>query len=261
MASSLISGSLIPLFLFVNLAATISLNGPAVSSPINPPIKIAKLKNPILAEEKLYGGAAKACDCVRLRVRNEDADHDTTNAENSTIGKRHSFQGSMNSMNILPSYGCAIFHCAFDGLPRPSQESWCVWMWVPLSALPLEIECSDGACAIFSESIGTVAAIPLPFWADDSIPSVDPSFSVGVEDAGIEPGAKFRLYLVSGNKKAQQRVANPKSAVLSHQKFRQPTALAMGPAIMGPTCFMLDRYWEMGQEWMYHKRPEVNGEV
>ena len=104
MASSLISGSRIPLFLLVSLAATMSLNGPAVNSPINPPTKMAKLKNPILVEEKLYGGAAKACDCVRLRVRKEDADQDTTKAENSTMGKRHSFQGRKNSRNILPSY-------------------------------------------------------------------------------------------------------------------------------------------------------------
>lgn len=60
MASSLISGSLIPPFFLVNLAATMSLNGPAVNNPIKAPIKIAKLKNPILVEEKLYGGAAKA---------------------------------------------------------------------------------------------------------------------------------------------------------------------------------------------------------
>lgn len=51
--SNRISGSLIPLFRFVNLAAIASLNGPAVKSPINCPIKIAKLKNPILVEVKL----------------------------------------------------------------------------------------------------------------------------------------------------------------------------------------------------------------
>ena len=110
MASSLISGSLIPRFLLVSLAATMSLNGPAVNSPINPPIKIAKLVNPISVDEKLYGGAAKACDCVRFRVRNEEADQETTKAENSTMGKRHNFQGRKNSRKMLPSYGCASFH-------------------------------------------------------------------------------------------------------------------------------------------------------
>jgi hypothetical protein len=66
---------------------------------------MAKLKNPIFVEEKLYGSAEKACDCVRLRVRNKDADQETTKEENSTIGKRHSFQGRMNSEKILPLYG------------------------------------------------------------------------------------------------------------------------------------------------------------
>lgn len=103
MAGNLISGSLTPLFLFVNLAAIISLSGPAVKSPIKAPIKIAKLVNPIEVVEKLYGGAANTCDCVRLRVRKEDADHDTTNAGNWTMGKKNIFQGSRNSMIRLPS--------------------------------------------------------------------------------------------------------------------------------------------------------------
>jgi hypothetical protein len=33
----------------------------------------------------------------------------------------------------------------------------------------------------------------------------------------------------------QHRAVNPKSAVLNHQKFLQPTALAIGPDIIGPT--------------------------
>lgn len=47
-AGSLISGSLIPRFFFVALAETQSLKGPAVARPINAPIKMAKLKNPIV---------------------------------------------------------------------------------------------------------------------------------------------------------------------------------------------------------------------
>src|SRR5258705_621132 len=109
MASSLISGSLIPRFLLVSLAATMSLNGPAVNSPINPPIKIAKLVNPILVDEKLYGGAAKACGCGRITARNLDADHGTTKAENSAVWKTHKFQGRKNSRTMLASYGCASF--------------------------------------------------------------------------------------------------------------------------------------------------------
>lgn len=58
--NSLISGSRIPLFLLVNRAAMKSLSGPAVKRPMNAPIRIAKLKNPIFALLKLYGGTAKA---------------------------------------------------------------------------------------------------------------------------------------------------------------------------------------------------------
>jgi hypothetical protein len=104
-ATNLISGSRIPRFLFVNLAAIASLKGPAVKSPIKAPIKIAKLKNPILVDVKLYGGAAKACDCVRFRVKKDEAVHETTKEENSTMGKRKSFHGSHSSMKKLPSYG------------------------------------------------------------------------------------------------------------------------------------------------------------
>ncbi len=99
-----------PLFLFVNLAAIASLNGPAVKSPIKAPTKMAKLKNPILLDEKLYGGAAKACDCVKFRVKNEDAVQETTKEENSTMGYVKRYQGSHSSVKKLPSYGWASFH-------------------------------------------------------------------------------------------------------------------------------------------------------
>jgi len=62
MVHSLISGSRIPSRLFVNRAAMASLSGPAVNKPINLPIRIAKLKDPIFDEWKLYGGAPRACD-------------------------------------------------------------------------------------------------------------------------------------------------------------------------------------------------------
>ena len=109
-ATNLISGSLMPRFLFVNLAAMASLSGPAVKTPIKAPIKIAKLKKPIFVDVKLYGGLAKACDWVKFKVKNEDAVQDTTKAENSTIGYRQSFHGSQSSMKKLPSYGWANFH-------------------------------------------------------------------------------------------------------------------------------------------------------
>lgn len=105
MVNNLISGSRIPLFLFVNQAAITSLKGPAVKSPMKAPIKIAKLKNPIFVELKLYGGAAKACDCVKFKVRNEDAVHETANAENSTIGNTERYHGIHSSMKKFPSYG------------------------------------------------------------------------------------------------------------------------------------------------------------
>lgn len=239
MARSLISGSLIPWFLLVNLAATISLNGPAVSNPINPPIRIAKLKNPILVEEKLYGGDANACDCVRLSVRNDDADQDTTKDENSTMGKRHSFQGRMNSRNILPSYGWKIFHCALEGFPRPSQGSWCVCMWPAAPWPPRTSDCVDGEP--FSEPTSSSVTGSLFVVIELSARSATPALrfcSPGDScDTGTELGANFLLYLVSGKRKRQQRKVNPRSAVLSHQKLRQPTELAMGPDIMGPT------YW------------------
>jgi len=94
-----------PLFLFVNLAAIASLNGPAVNSPMRAPIKMAKLKKPILVDVKLYGGAAKACDWVKFKVKNEDAVQETTKDENSTIGNKKSFHGRKSSMKKLPSYG------------------------------------------------------------------------------------------------------------------------------------------------------------
>lgn len=52
-AGKRISGSLIPLFFFVALAETQSLKGPAVARPINAPIKMAKLKNPIVCASRL----------------------------------------------------------------------------------------------------------------------------------------------------------------------------------------------------------------
>ena len=105
MATNLISGSRMPRFLFVSLAAMASLNGPAVKSPMRAPNRIAKLKKPILEDVKLYGGAAKACDWVKFNVKNEDAVQETTKDENSTMGNKKSFHGRNSSMKKLPSYG------------------------------------------------------------------------------------------------------------------------------------------------------------
>ena len=105
MATNLISGSRIPRFLFVSLAAIASLNGPAVKSPIKAPIKMAKLKKPIFVDVKLYGGFAKTCDWVKFNVKNEDAVQETTKDENSTMGNKKSFHGRNSSIKKFPSYG------------------------------------------------------------------------------------------------------------------------------------------------------------
>ena len=85
----------------------------------------------------------------------------------------------------------------------------------------------------FSENIVSFALISPP---DGSILFNVSSCNLGNgSDAGPESRAMVRSYLVSGKKKIQQRAVRPKIPVFSHQKFRQPTAAAIGPETMGPT--------------------------
>jgi hypothetical protein len=84
---SLISGSLMPPFRLVALMLIQSLNGPAVNNPIKLPPKKAKLMNPTEAGEKLYGGAAKTWDWVRLRDRRQFAEKPNDREAQRMIGK------------------------------------------------------------------------------------------------------------------------------------------------------------------------------
>jgi hypothetical protein len=97
-----------------------------VASPISAPTRMAKFMKPILWLLKLYGGAAKFCDCVRLIVKKELQDQETTKAANSTMGKANNFHGIQRSRNIALK-GCAFdwksFHCCLLGVPLPRYGS------------------------------------------------------------------------------------------------------------------------------------------
>lgn len=69
-AGNLISGSKMPWFFFVALIATQSQNGPQTSSATTHPTAGAKFANPMLAEEKLYGGFDNIGDSNSTSSRN-----------------------------------------------------------------------------------------------------------------------------------------------------------------------------------------------
>lgn len=126
MVGSLISGSRIPLFLLVSFILIQSLRGPAVTKPIMAPIRMAKLKKPIVNGVKLYGGTAKAWVCVRFIAKKHDALQDTTNEANSMIGNATSFHGIQRSKTMLLN-GCGLLwnslNCCLLGLPLPRYGS------------------------------------------------------------------------------------------------------------------------------------------
>ena len=83
-----ISGSRIPLFLFVSLIEIQSENGPAVARPKIPPTMRAKLTNPTLSGLNRYGGLEKPGDSNKLSTETVCAEtHATTGEKNNWIGR------------------------------------------------------------------------------------------------------------------------------------------------------------------------------
>jgi len=153
-----------PRFFLVARAETQSLNGPAVASPINAPIKIAKFMKPMLCELYPYGGTAKATLWVRFNVRKELQDQETTKAENSTIGKAKSFHGTQMSINIVfkgLALGVYRPHCALLGVPFPRKGSRsAVAVWDKSGIVPWV-----GTCSIFPPRCpgSSTASVACPF--------------------------------------------------------------------------------------------------
>ena len=189
------------------------------------PTRTAKFMKPMLWLEKLYGGAAKFWDWVRLSVRKELADQDTTKAENSTMGKRKSFHGMKRSRAILLK-GCAFgwngIHCCLEGVPFPRYGS--------RSAVAV----TERSCAAWS---ATVSAVLLEANFSGSLPSrfSDATFSSEEVVVLAKSLGWTRCHFVSGKRKIKRMKMTACRATLSHQKFRQLLWYAMGPDMIGPT--------------------------
>ncbi len=202
MVGSLISGSLIPLFLLVSCILTQSLSGPFVSSPMMAPMRMAKLKKPIVKGEYIYGGSLNACVCVRLIVRNEEALQDTTNEANSTIGNAKSFQGIQRSRSMV-FRGCALvwksWNCCLLGDPLPRYGSRCAVVDLTSSLVRFDVKFSTSPSSTCSE-----CTFPSEELAMDSEATFRISFGWS------------RCHLVSGKPKRHSRKIAPMSPTLSH---------------------------------------------
>ncbi len=177
---------------------------------------------PMMVELKLYGGAAKFCACVKLTVKKHEADQETTNEANSTMGKVNSFQGVNSSIHqlVCSSAGCQRRNCALEGLPLPRYGS---------AAAVSECASCDMGSAGFSLISSTLLLEMWPLSVEETS-----LWAAAGELWPISDGC-IRCHLVSGKRKVRVMVLKANMATLSHQKERQPTACAMGPAMMGPT--------------------------
>lgn len=92
-AGSLISGSLIPLLRIVALIATQSDRVPPMARPTSAPISAAKFANPTFWADQRKGGAARACDCVIIRIRREFAAKFAVTVAQNVIGKNNIVTG------------------------------------------------------------------------------------------------------------------------------------------------------------------------
>ena len=223
-ATSLISGSRIPLFRRVSRAETQSDAGPAVNKPIRLPTNTAKLVNPTDCGGKLYGGAAKTWDWVRFRVRNDDALHETTKAANSTIGKANSFHGIQRSRIMLRSgegLGWKRLNCFLAGEPLPRKGSRMAVAVLERSGVGAATSVSIFSMAIgFSPATGSLGS------------SEDCECGEGATARDSLGWARF--HFVSGKPMRQARKMKACKATFSHQKFRQSLNSAITPAMTGP---------------------------
>src|ERR1700761_4917230 len=96
-ATSLISGSLIPLFRRVRNPETQSLNGPAKASDSATPTRAPKFVYPTFAADMFQGGPAKACDCVTLMITSIDAAQAKEKLDHKTIGNENRRNGMMRA--------------------------------------------------------------------------------------------------------------------------------------------------------------------
>ena len=169
-------------------------------------------------------------------VKNELQLHDTTKLANSTIGNANSFHGIHRSSRMLLN-GCAFGwnsrHCCLLGVPLPRYGSRAAvsCSLKPSSGSTAEIEV--GACRIAASSTCMSDVFSRVVAAIFSVDEAGESWFRVDEDA-ISSGC-LRCHLVSGNMKITIRSEAPSSAVLSHQKLRQPMWSAMAPEIMGAT--------------------------